>query len=102
MVLGGNYIHSYGRLVHSQQVITRVDQLLPPGNISGPGRMDCIRTKPEPAVIVLNGTSIGTNPARDPVYQSIENDEEINTVFLIQTILFGNFEKYIWILRKLY
>ena len=44
---GGHVIHSYGRLVHREHVITRGDQLLPPGDVTGPGRMDCIRTVPE-------------------------------------------------------
>ena len=43
--------------------------------------MDCIRTKPEPAAIVLKDTSIGTNPARDPVYRTVGNDAQMDTIF---------------------
>ena len=81
ILLEGNLIHSYGRLIHSQHIITRVDQVLPPGYTTGTGRMDCTRTKPEPVAIVLNGTSIGTNPERDPVYRIIENDSQQDTIF---------------------
>ena len=80
-LLEGNSIHSYGRLIHFQHIITRVEQLLPPGYKTGTGRMDCTRTKLEPAAIVLKETSIGTNRARDPVYRSVENDPEMDTIF---------------------
>ena len=36
IVIGGHVIHSYGRLVHDHNVITRGDQLLPPGNGTAP------------------------------------------------------------------
>ena len=81
ILLGGQVIHSYGRLIFFQQVITRVDQLLPPGNITGTGRMDCTRTKPEPAGIALNNVGIGSNPTRNPIYRSIENDDQKDTIF---------------------
>ena len=55
IVIGGHVIHSYGRLVHVLNVITRGDQLLPPGDGTGPGRMDCIRTAPETARFRLAG-----------------------------------------------
>ena len=45
--IGGHVVHSYGRLVHQEYVITRGDQLLPPGNATGPGILDCIRTASE-------------------------------------------------------
>ena len=44
----------YGRLVHWEHVITRGDQLLPPGDETGPGRMDCITTAPETAQFILD------------------------------------------------
>ena len=62
IVIGGHVIHSYGRLVHSQYVITRGDQLLPPGNETGPGRMDCIRTGPETARFQFKGGKGGEQP----------------------------------------
>ena len=43
--------------------------------------MDCIRTIPEPAVIVLNGTSIGANPAKDPVYREVGNNAQMDTIY---------------------
>ena len=44
IVIEGNVIHSYGRLINHEHVITREDQLLPPGDVAGPGRINCIRT----------------------------------------------------------
>ena len=87
IALGGQVIHSYGRLVHFEQVITRVEQLLPPGHVTGTGRLNCTRTKPEPAGIALSNIGIGTNPARNPIYRSIENDDQKDTIFIWESFL---------------
>ena len=55
IVIGGSVIHSYGRLVHDEYVITRRDQLLPHGDGTGPGRMDCIGSAPETARFIFKG-----------------------------------------------
>ena len=62
LVIGGNVIHSYGRLVHDEYVITRGNQLLPPGNGTGPGRLDCIRTAAENARFIFKGGKGGRPP----------------------------------------
>ena len=77
IVIGGHVIHSYGRLVHDHNVITRGDQLLPPGNETAPGRMDCIRTVPETARFVFTGPKL----ANDSVYQSEDDDDQMDTLF---------------------
>ena len=69
MIIGGHVIHSYGRLVHREHVITRRDQLLPPGDVTGPGRMDCITTAPETARFILDNPLPSTNF----VYQGVED-----------------------------
>ena len=69
IIIEGHVIHSYGRLVHFEHVITRGDQLLPPGDDgTGPGRMDCIRTAPENASFQLANPM----PSNNFVYQRVE------------------------------
>ena len=52
-----------------EHIITRGDQLLPPGDGTGPGRMDCIRTAPETARFILDNPMPSTNF----VYQGVED-----------------------------
>ena len=79
IVLGGNFIHSYGRLVHSQQVITRRDQLLPPGDVRGPGKMECTRTR-QRVYFALKKRGIGRNGGNAIFYRNVENDCERDTI----------------------
>ena len=39
--LGGHVVHSYGRLIFNERVITDKQQLQPPNNDSGDGRIEC-------------------------------------------------------------
>ena len=39
--LGGKVVHSYGRLILDERVITDKQQLQPPNNDSGDGRIEC-------------------------------------------------------------
>ena len=39
--LGGQVVHSYGRLIFNERVITDKQQLQPPNNDSGDGRIEC-------------------------------------------------------------
>ena len=39
--LGGQVVHSYGRLIFNETVITDKQQLQPPNNDSGDGRIEC-------------------------------------------------------------
>ena len=84
IIIGGHVIHSYGRLVHHHHVITRGDQLLPPGDGTGPGRMDCIRTAPETARF-RDG---GKQPNNNSVYQSF--DAQMATLFFNRAYLSMN------------
>ena len=52
-----------------EHIITRVDQLLPPGNQTAPGRMDCIRSAPETARFILDNPQ----PSNNFVYQGVED-----------------------------
>ena len=87
IVIGGHVIHSYGRLVHSQHVITRGDQLLSPGDGTGPGRMDCIRTAPETASFRLFG---GDEPPNNLLNRSDEDDDQMATLFFNRAYLSMN------------
>ena len=69
IIIGGHVIHSYGRLVHFEHVITRGDQLLPPGDGTAPGRMDCIRTAPETASFQFDNPK----PSNNIVYPNVED-----------------------------
>ena len=74
IVLGGNFIHSYGRLVHFQRVITRRELLLPPDDMRGLGKMECTRKKVV-TYFALHRNGIVRNPAGQ-FYRNIENDNE--------------------------
>ena len=88
IVIGGNVIHSYGRLVHHEHVITRGDQLLPPGDVAGPGRMDCIRTAPETARFKV--TFVGGEPPNNLVNQSDGGGDQMATLFFDPSYLSMN------------
>ena len=86
IIIGGHVIHSYGRLVHSQHVITRGDQLLPPGNETAPGRMDCIRTAPETARFKF----FGAKQPNNLVHQSVDDGDQMDTLFFNRAYLSTN------------
>ena len=88
IVTGGHVIHSYGRLVHDHYVITRGDQLLPPGDGTGPGRMDCIITAPQTARFMFNGPK----PPNNSVSQSDNDDDQMDTLFFNRSHLSINTE----------
>ena len=90
IVIGGHVIHSYGRLVHREHVITRGDQLQPPGDGTGPGRMDCIKTARETAHFVFKGGKGGVEPPDNLIYQSVEDDDQMATLFFNRAFLSMN------------
>ena len=87
IVIGGHVIHSYGRLVHHHKIITRGDQLLPPGNETAPGRMDCIGTAPETARFIFTGPK-----PNNFVSESNDDDDQMDTVFFNRSHLTINTE----------
>ena len=88
IVIEGNIIHSYGRLFHREHVITRGDQLLPPGDGTEPGRLDCIRIVPETARFDV--AFVGGPPPNNLVNQSDGGDEQMATLFLNRSYLSMN------------
>ena len=92
IVIGGHVIHSYGRLVHVLNVITRGDQLLPPGDVTGPGRMDCIRTAPETARFQFKAgfKFFGGKQPNNLVNQSVDDGDQMATLFFNRAYLSMN------------
>ena len=91
IIIGGHVIHSYGRLVHFEHVITRGDQLLPPGDVKGPGKMDCITTAPENASFKFDNPM----PSNNFVYQRVEdppNPQMATLLFNRSYLSMNNFE----------
>ena len=88
IIIGGHVIHSYGRLVHHHHVITRGDQLLPPGDETAPGRMDCIITAPETARFIFTGPK----PPTSIFSQSDDDGDQMTTVFFNRSHLSINTE----------
>ena len=83
IVIGGYVVHSYGRLVHHEHVITRGDQVLPPFGVTGPGRMDCIINAQVPARFGFDGTS----PPNNLVNQSVEDGDQMDILLFNQSYL---------------
>ena len=88
IVIGGHVIHSYGRLVQREHVITSGDQLLPPGDVTGPGRMDCIRTATELETARFEFDSL--KPPNNLVNQSDEDGDQMDTLFFNRSYLLMN------------
>ena len=85
IVIGGHALHSYGRLVRQEYVITGGDQLLPPGNGTEPGRMDCIRTAPETAGFAL--AFFGGKPSNSLMNESDKDGDQLATLFFDRSYL---------------
>ena len=67
--LGGQVVHSYGRLILNERAITDKQQLQPPNNDSGDGRIECRRSSGE-AMFTYHGPPVKTGTSED-VYQII-------------------------------
>ena len=67
--LGGQVVHSYGRLILNARVITDKQQLQPPNNASGDGRIEC-RVSSGGARFTYHGRTVPTNTSGD-VHQII-------------------------------
>ena len=62
--LGGQVVHSYGRLIFNERVITDKQQLQPPNNDSGDGRIEC-RVRSGEAMFTYNGYTVPTGTSGD-------------------------------------
>ena len=84
--LGGQVVHSYGRLIFHERVITDKQQLQPPNNDSGDGRIECTNSSGE----------VGFNyPAQTPTTDTSEDVHEIRrgskAIVVIRNRAFNNF-----------
>ena len=62
--LGGQVVHSYGRLILHERVITDKQQLQPPNNDSGDGRIEC-RVSSGGARFSYHGHTVSTDTSGD-------------------------------------
>ena len=62
--LGGQVVHSYGRLIFNERVITDKQQLQPPNNDSGDGRIEC-RVSSGEARFSYHGRTVSTDTSGD-------------------------------------
>ena len=81
--LGGQVVHSYGRLILNERVITDKQQLQPPNNDRGDGRIECSGQ----AMFTYHGRTVSTGTSGD-VYE-IRNGSTPTAV--IRDRAFNNF-----------
>ena len=62
--LGGQVVHSYGRLILNERVITDKQQLQPPNNVEGDGRIVC-RVSSGVAGFSYHGRTVTTGTSGD-------------------------------------
>ena len=62
--LGGQVVHSYGRLILNETVITDKQQLQPPNNDRGDGRIEC-RVSSGEAMLSYHGRTVETGTSGD-------------------------------------
>ena len=62
--LGGRVVHSYGRLILNERVITDKQQLQPPNNVEGDGRIECRLSSGE-AEFNYHGRTVSTGTSED-------------------------------------
>ena len=84
--LGGQVVHSYGRLIFNERVITDKQQLQPPNNDRGDGRIEC-RLSSGRAMFSYHGRTVSTDTIED-VHQIISGS--MATV-VIKDRVFNNF-----------
>ena len=84
--LGGQVVHSYGRLILNERVITDKQQLQPPNNHSGDGRIECTNSNGK-AGFSYFGRTVSTGTSRD-VHQIRSGS---NATVVIRDRVFNNF-----------
>ena len=84
--LGGKVVHSYGRLIFNERVITDKQQLQPPNNASGDGRIEC-RVSSGEAMPSYHGRTVPTGTSGD-VHRTISGS---TATLVIRDRVFNNF-----------
>ena len=84
--LGGQVVHSYGRLILHERAITDKQQLQPPNNASGDGRIEC-RVSSGKAGFTYFGRNVTTDTSGDVYRNTIRS----NATLVIKDRAFKNF-----------
>ena len=84
--LGGQVVHSYGRLILNERAITDKQQLQPPNNDSGDGKIEC-RVSSGEARLSYHGRTVSTGTSGD-VHQIRSGS---NAAVVIRDRAFNNF-----------
>ena len=84
--LGGLVVHSYGRLILHERVITDKQQLQPPNNDRGDGKIECTNSSGQ-ARFSYPGSTIPTGPSGD-VHQIRSGS---TSTLVIRDTAFNNF-----------
>ena len=84
--LGGQVVHSYGRLIFHERVITNKQQLQPPNTDRGDGKIECTNSSGQ-ARFSYHGRAVSTNTSGD-VHQ-IRNGS--NATVIVKERAFNNF-----------
>ena len=84
--LGGQVVHSYGRLILNERAITDKQQLQPPNNDSGDGRIEC-RMSSGQARFSYHGRTVSTDTS-GVVHQTISGS---TAAIVIRDRVFNNF-----------
>ena len=88
--LGGQVVHSYGRLILNERVITDKQQLQPPNNGSGDGRIVCTNSSGEVIMFSYHGGNVSTGTSEDVEIRSGSNATVVITYRVLNN--FVNFE----------
>ena len=83
--LGGQVVHSYGRLILYERVITDKQQLQPPNNARGDGRIECTNSS---GGAMFSYLPTGTSGTSGDVHQIIS---ESTATLVIRDRVFNNF-----------
>ena len=84
--LGGQVVHSYGRLIFNERVITDKQQLQPPNNDSGDGRIEC-RVSSGGTMFSYHGRHVSTDTSKDVYRNAIGS----TATLVIRDRAFNNF-----------
>ena len=84
--LGGQVVHSYGRLILNERAITEKQQLQPPNNTNGDGRIEC-RVSSGEAMFSYHGRTVTTDTSVD-VHQIISGS---TATVVIRDRVFNNY-----------
>ena len=84
--LGGQVVHSYGRLIFNERVITDKQQLQPPNNDNGDGRIECTNSSGG-AMFSYHGRPVADGTSGD-VYQTMSGS---TATVVIRDRAFNNF-----------